>query len=153
MMPLGRKTEGWVLRFWGGLDALYLLLYVVGSIRRGHFPVVTDLQSMLGIWSEQGLLTVALMVINLVLQASIIFSTVLLLGARKAGIYFGLAQIPWRLLFAVPSLSVLLVWASLVTDYNPWLMLGLIVTSEFIKGGMLMWLLRRQNMQRRYAGS
>ncbi len=83
MMPLGRKTEGWVLRFWGGLDALYLLLYVVGSIRRGHFPVVTDLQSMLGIWSEQGLLTVALMVINLVLQASIIFSTVLLLGAEK----------------------------------------------------------------------
>lgn len=66
--------------------------------------------------------------------------------------YVGLAQIPWRLLFAVPSLSVLLVWASLVTDYNPWLMLGLIVASEFIKGGMLMWLLRRQNMQRRFAG-
>lgn len=140
------------MRFWGGLDALYLLLYVVGNIRRGHFPVVTDLQNMLGIWSEQGLLTVALMVINVGLQASIIFSSVLLLRARKAGIYVGLAQIPWRLLFAVPSLSVLLVWASLVTDYNPWLMLGLIVTSEFIKGGMLMRLLRRQKMLRRFAG-
>ena len=153
MMSSGRKTERWILRFWGGLDAVYLLLYIVGSIRRGHLPVVTDLQSMLGIWSEQGLPTVIFMVINLVLQASIIFSAALLLGVRKAGIYFGLAQMPWRLLFSVPSLSVLLVWASLAPDYNPWLMFGLIVISEFIKGGSLIWALRRQSMHRRFAGS
>lgn len=152
MMPGGRKAEGWALRLWGGLDALYLLLYLVGSIRRGHFPVVTDLQNMWGIWSEQGWLTIALMAMNVVLQASIIFSAALLLGARKAGIYVGLAQMPWRLLFAVPSFSVLLVWASLAPGYNPWLMLGLIVISELIKGGTLMWLLRRQSMHRRVAG-
>lgn len=94
-----------------------------------------------------------LMVINLVLQASIIFSAALLLCARKAGIYIALAQIPWRLLFSVPSLSVLLVWASLAPDYNLWLMFGLILISELIKGGTLMWFLRQKSMPPGFAGS
>lgn len=149
MMPGGRIAERWALRLWGGMDALYLLLYVAGSIRRGHLPVVTDVQNMLSLFAEQGLLTMVLMVMNLVLQLSIIFSTVLLSRGRKAGVYLGLAQIPFRLLFAVPSLSVLLIWASLIPDYSPWLMLCLIVTSELFKGGTLLWLLRYQRVHQR----
>ncbi|HEN8800484.1 hypothetical protein [Pseudomonas sp. CM27] len=144
MMFVAQNKERWVLRLWGGLDALYVLLYVAGSIRRGHLPVVTDLQRMLGFLAEQGLLTMVLMVMNVFLQVSIIFSAVFFLGSRKVGVYVGLAQIPWRLLFAVPSLSVLLIWAGLVPEYNRWLMFCAIVLSELIKGGTLLWLLRRQ---------
>ncbi|MQG96356.1 hypothetical protein [Pseudomonas sp. MN1F] len=153
MKPGGRKTERWALRLWGGLDALSLLLYVVASIRRGHLPFVTDLDNMLSFLDEQGFVTSVLVVMNLVLQVSIILSAVLLLGGRKAGVYLGLAQIPLRLLFATPSLSVLLIWASLVPGYDPWLMLGLIGVSELSKGGTSWWWLRRQRLHHWSAGS
>lgn len=153
MKPGGRKTERWALRLWGGLDALSLLLYVVASIRRGHLPFVTDLHNLLSFLDEQGFVTSVLVVMNLVLQVSIILSAVLLLGGRTAGVYLGLAQIPLRLLFATPSLSVLLIWATLVPDYDPWLMLGLIGISELSKGGTSWWWLRRQRSHHRAAGS
>ncbi|WP_349975893.1 hypothetical protein [Pseudomonas sp. WHRI 8519] len=153
MMPGGRKEERWVLQLWGILDALSLLLYIVASVRRSHLPFFTDLQSMLSLWREQGLLTVMLILMNLVLHVSIILSTVLLLSGRKSGVYLGLAQIPFRLLFAAPSLSILLIWASFVPDYDPWLMLGFIGLSELIKGGTSWWWLHRQRSHHRLASN
>ncbi|MEN5201596.1 hypothetical protein ABE525_20425 [Pseudomonas wadenswilerensis] len=78
------------------------------------------------------------------LHLSIIVSCLLLLAGRKSGVYLGWLQIPFRLMFMVPSISILLVWAKLSPAYSLWLMLVLVIASEVVKAGSLWWLLHHQ---------
>ena len=104
---------------------------------------------MVGLLTEQGLVASLIAVMSMVLQISIVFSAFLLLLGLRLGVSLGIAQIPFRLLSMTPSLSVLSIWASLMPGYNIWLMLGLIVISEVIKGGTLWWAMRPQGAHRR----
>ena len=133
-----------MLRVWGVLDAFYIVFYLLGSIRLERVPFITDAKTMAGLLAEQGVIESLIAVMSLVLQVSIVFSAFLLLLGLRVGAYLGIAQIPFRLLSMTPSLLVLPIWASLMPGYTIWLMLGLIVISEVIKGGTLWWAMRPQ---------
>ncbi|AKA22527.1 hypothetical protein [Pseudomonas chlororaphis] len=129
----------WLL--WGALDALYLLWYVISSVRLGKVPFWGDLVATADVLKDHGTVSLVLVTINWVLQLSIVVSALLFLFQRKEARWLGLGQIPLRLVFVVPSFSVLLIGAYFLPNYDPLMMLGLIVLSEIIKGWSL-WAVR-----------
>ncbi|QTT86938.1 hypothetical protein [Pseudomonas chlororaphis] len=129
------RTRIW--QFWGGLDALYLLWYVSSSARLGKVPFWDDLAVATEVLKEHGTAALVMVMINWGLQLSIVVSAFLFLFQRKEAKWLGLAQIPLRLVFVVPSFSVLLIGAYFFPGYDPLMMLGVIVLSEIIKGWSL----------------
>ncbi|UCR82758.1 hypothetical protein RBU55_26345 [Pseudomonas chlororaphis subsp. aurantiaca] len=129
------RTRIW--QFWGGLDALYLLWYVSSTARLGKVPFWDDLAVATEVLKEHGTAALVMVMINWGLQLSIVVSAFLFLFQRKEAKWLGLAQIPLRLVFVVPSFSVLLIGAYFFPGYNPLMMLGVIVLSEIIKGWSL----------------
>ncbi|CAM3790180.1 hypothetical protein D3C81_833330 [compost metagenome] len=126
------------------MDAFFIVLYVQGSLRRGQILYYTDAQNMIGLLQDHGIFAKWLAGMSFTLHLSIIVSCLLLLAGRKSGVYLGLLQIPFRLMFMVPSISILLVWAKLSPAYSLWLMLVLVIASEVVKAGSLWWLLHHQ---------
>ncbi|WP_458378654.1 hypothetical protein [Pseudomonas chlororaphis] len=129
------RTRIW--QFWGGLDALYLLWYVTSSVRLGKTPFWDDLTAATEVLKDHGTTAVVMVMINWGLQLSIVVSAFLFLFQCKEAKWLGLAQIPLRLVFIVPSFSVLLIGAYFFPNYNPQMMLGVIVLSEIVKGWSL----------------
>lgn len=140
------QTRVW--QFWGGLDALYLLWYVTNSVRLDKVPFWDDLTAATEVLKDHGTAAVVMVMINWGLQLSIVVSAFLFLFQRKEAKWLGLAQIPLRLMFIVPSFSVLLIGAYFFPNYNPLMMLGVIVLSEIIKGWSL-WGIRNNPRQGR----
>lgn len=103
------RTRIW--QFWGGLDALYLLWYVTSSVRLGKTPFWDDLTVATEVLKDHGTTAVVMVMINWGLQLSIVVSAFLFLFQRKEAKWLALAQIPLRLVFVVPSFSVLLIGA------------------------------------------
>jgi len=130
----GKVTWWWV---WGLFDAFYILWYVVQSVWHSRIPYWTDFTDTVWLLQDQGDVQLLLVALNWILQLSIIVSALLFLTQRSAAKWLGLAQIPLRLAFSTPSLSLLLLGVQLFPGYNPFLMLGLIVGSEIIKGWSL----------------
>ncbi|WP_097305061.1 hypothetical protein [Pseudomonas chlororaphis] len=126
-----------IWQFWGGLDVLYLLWYVSSSARLGKVPFWDDLAMATEVLKDHGTAALVMVMINWGLQLSIVVSAFLFLFQRKDAKWLGLAQIPLRLMFVVPSFSVLLIGAYFFPGYNPLMMLGVIVLSEIIKGWSL----------------
>jgi len=104
--------------WWGGMGAFFIVLYVQGSLRRGQILYYTDAQNMIGLLQDHGIFAKWLAGMSFTLHLSIIVSCLLLLAGRKSGVYLGLLQIPFRLMFMVPSISILLVWAKLSPAYS-----------------------------------
>ncbi|ATR84552.1 hypothetical protein CS390_19465 [Pseudomonas sp. HLS-6] len=131
------KSVVWFV--WGGLDALYLAWYVMGSLRHEKIPYLTDLESTVALLGELGPAQVVMVVLSWVLQLSICVSCFLFLARRDAARWVGYSQLPLRLFFIVPSVSVLLVGVQFFPDYSPLLMVVLVIVSEVIK----FWSLRK----------
>lgn len=128
-----------VLLVWGAFDLFYLAWYCLASIRAGRIPYVTDLANTLHAVADWGG-TPYLQVLSWALQASMLISTLLLLCGWRSARYLALAQVPLRLLFLYPSISLILPVAS----YLPALLLIILVLlSEAAKVGSLYWYFRR----------
>ncbi|MDU9391762.1 hypothetical protein [Pseudomonas sp. zfem002] len=119
--------------FWGALDAFLVVDFISRSLGRGRIPYVSDVLGALTLVDDFGWGHYALAVLAVVVHVSVIFSAVLLLKERRAGIYLSLAQIPFRLVFVLPSFSLLLVWARFSPGYSSWLMGALLLSSEIAK--------------------
>lgn len=128
---------------WGALDAFFIVYYCQGAIRRGGVPYLSDAQDMIYMAQDHGGVSYALALLGMAVHMSILVSCVLLLLERQMGIYFALIQTPFRLVFLIPSISVLLLYAQLVPDYNRWLVTLLIVVSEILKGWSMWWVSRQ----------
>jgi hypothetical protein len=92
---------------WGGLDALFILNYVVKSALRGNLPFYSDVMSTLKLMDDHGDYVLVLAALFWVGQLSIIASCVLLLCRSAWGRRLVWVQLPFRLLLFVPSASVL----------------------------------------------
>ncbi|SNS70001.1 hypothetical protein SAMN05216255_3043 [Pseudomonas segetis] len=96
-----------VLLVWGAFDAFYVARFVVTSLSEHRIPYVTDFTETLRVLSEQGAVVNIYVMFMWVLQASIVVSALLLL-ARKPGFkWFYYCQIPLRLIYYVPSVSLI----------------------------------------------
>lgn len=114
------KTRS-VLFFWAAFDLFYVIRFIWLNLSQGRIPLVDDIISFHGLFSEQGFYAVILFSLSLLLNISILLSAILLtIGWRHVNkvVY---AQTILRLMFIIPSLSIL-----------PWALKSASVTSASI---------------------
>ncbi|MGE8168772.1 hypothetical protein ACQKO7_11295 [Pseudomonas putida] len=133
-MSFVRKRQC-LLRVWGALDIIYVLILVAGSVSRGMVPFLSDFNAALENVRRWGGDFEFFVWVGGALQISVLATGILLCCGKKLGIYLALAQIPFRLFFLIPSVSVIL----LLPTINPWLWAGLLIASELAKAYSLWW--------------
>lgn len=110
-----------VLYFWAAFDLFYIIRFIWLNLSQGRIPLVDDIISFHGLFAEQGFYVVILFSLSLLLNISILLSAILLtIGWRHVNkvVY---AQTLLRLIFIIPSLSIL-----------PWALKSASVTSASI---------------------
>lgn len=112
-----------VCLFWGGMDIFYVIRFIWLNIEQGRVPLVDDIMIFGYINSEYGggFWVLFMFVMSLVLSFSILISAILLIVGWSKVRYFIFAQIPFRLLLVIPSIS-----------FMPWVLKQLHVSSVFI---------------------
>lgn len=130
------KSRRLVQLLWGCMDAFYICFVVFASLRRGAIPFLTDFNTALTNVRNWGEGLEALIWIGAVAQISVLASCVLFYMGRTAGIYLAVAQIPLRVLFVIPSVSVVL----LFSEVSTWFWMSLVLASEGVKIWSLWWL-------------
>lgn len=123
------------------MDAFYVCFVVVASLRRGVIPFLSDVDAALTTMGDWGGGLEVLIWMGVFVQLSVVASGILLYQGRTSGVYLAAAQMPFRILFVVPSVSVIL----LLPGISTWLWLSLLVASEGVKGWSLWWLWRSRN--------
>lgn len=121
---------------WGVLDAFYITWYSIKSMQGGRTPYLGDLEATMGLLQDQGGVNLAMAVMSWLLQLSILVSCVLFLCRYRPARYLGFAQIPLRLLFVVPSISLLLMVAPYLSGYYL-VLISLVLASEVLKAWTL----------------
>ncbi|WP_397450168.1 hypothetical protein [Pseudomonas sp. NA-150] len=132
----GKKSSSTTIMWWvwGGLDAMYLLWYVGNSLYHGRAPYFSDLLSTLPLLQEQGTAQILITLMSWLLQLSVIASCVLFLTKSNVAKWVAYFQLPLRLFFFIPSISIVLIGAKIAPNYNHVLMLALLILSELMKG-------------------
>ena len=125
-----RKQVFW---FWGAMDAIFLARYAVTSAMEGRVPYLSDVESALWLLREHSVVQLYLFGLAMLLQVSIVISCLLFFFSRKSVKWVVCVQTPMRLAFIVPSVSLLLVGAQFVPNYNPVVMAVFVVISEALK--------------------
>lgn len=133
---MNRKKVWWL---WGGLDGIYIAWYFLGSFLNGRIPFFSDITSAMDILVDHGLVQVYMFVFHLILQVSIVLSCALFFSQKNQVKWFVYLQTPLRIIFIVPSVSILLMGARLLPDSNVFFIAALVVLSEAAK----VWSVRR----------
>lgn len=125
-----------VLLAWGAMDAFYVVWYSYKAFQAGRIPYLTDLSNTFALGADIGRFNITMVTMSWLLQFSIILSAVLFLCRYRRARYLGFAQIPLRLLFIYPSISLILVFGSQLKSM-PLTVILLVLGSETIKGWSL----------------
>lgn len=89
--------------FWGSIDLAYVLWVLVGDTHRGDIPFFSSLANDISdAHSFHGASFVALVVVGHMAKFSTLFSGMLMLASRKAGVYISLIQAPFRFFLIIP---------------------------------------------------
>ncbi|WP_256215533.1 hypothetical protein [Pseudomonas sp. NBRC 111131] len=126
---------------WASMDAFYIALYCVRSIARGAVPFWSDVNSGLEVVRNWGG-SDALIWVGLFLQVSILVTCIGFFKYQRLVVFLAAAQIPLRIFFVVPSISVVLLVPMVMAEINSWLWLGGLLASEVIKGWSIWWFCR-----------
>ncbi|MBE7374320.1 hypothetical protein [Pseudomonas lopnurensis] len=127
-----RDKRNTIFLFWGVLDAFYIAWYCTNSLLGGRMPYLSDLSASVTLLERQGGVNIATAILSWLLQFSIIISCLMFLLRKGWVKYLAYAQIPFRLFFLIPSLSVILLAAQLLPGYGL-MLLALIIVSEILK--------------------
>ncbi|WDU62121.1 hypothetical protein LRS56_25695 [Pseudomonas poae] len=125
-----RKQVFW---FWGGMDAIYLTRYFITSVMAGRVPYFSDMESALWLLREHSVVQLYIFGFSMLLQVSIVISCGLFFLKSTRVKWVVYLQTPLRLALVVPSVSLLLLGAQAVPNYNLVLMTALLVLSEIAK--------------------
>jgi len=107
--------------FWAVFDIFYIARFVFLNISQERTPLIDDIISFGNIYPQQGGYSLILFSLSLLLNISFVCSAVLLFIKWKSVHWIIYAQTPLRLLFVVPSLSVL-----------PWLLKNISISTGLI---------------------
>lgn len=129
-----------MLIFWSAMDAFYILYAFVYSFR--GFGPVANFQDALFKAENWGPEAVVLFWVSLVVQMSVLVSSVLFFCGSRLAIHLAIVQFPFRILFAIPSVSAMLVWGVLFGGISWWIVIPLKLFSELLKAWSLWWLQR-----------
>ncbi|MBF8649411.1 hypothetical protein IRZ81_01250 [Pseudomonas putida] len=133
MMVSNMNKPRSIYLFWASMDAFYIVLYILRSAARGAIPFWSDLNSGLEVvrsWGGPGFV----IWVGLFLQLSVIVTCVSFFKYQKFAVFLAVVQMPLRLFFIVPSISVVLLLPMVVAGINNWMWVGLLIASEAIKG-------------------
>ena len=109
------------LLFLGLIDIFYIARFVFLNISQERIPLIDDIISFGNIYPQQGEYSLILFSLSLLLNISVVCSVVLLFIKWKSVHWIIYAQTPLRLIFVVPSLSVL-----------PWLLKNISISTGLI---------------------
>lgn len=132
-MNMNYSFKRYVYFFWGFFDAFYICFYIYKNIEEKRVPFYSDISNMITIAGSYGYPAAIYSTLSLTLHLSIIFSAILLFRRAKSARYFCYAQIPFRLFFIVPSLSIIIIGISLFDSYNIYFIYALVLFSELLK--------------------
>ncbi|MCY1439567.1 hypothetical protein D9M71_558100 [compost metagenome] len=124
---------GWLFLFWGGMDLFYVARYCYLNFASGRVPFYSDIQSFVPLSAEHGVVSVLFLSLGSILNISIFFSVYLFIRGSSRAPSLAYAQIPLRLILAVPSLSFVLWFSKVVGVTSAVLMFGLLLFSELLK--------------------
>lgn len=126
------RVGRYILLFWGALDAVYLLKYVINGLMNQRIPYVTDFQSTLVLLTDHGVFAAVLVIASWLLQLSILVSCAALLLQKKFSKYLIYLQTPFRVLFIIPSLSLLSFFYPSSVSMNA-VLLVIMIATEVLK--------------------
>ena len=124
---------GTLFLFWGAMDLFYIARFCYLSFSNGRIPFYSDIQSLSLLSAEHGLVSVLFLLLGLVLSISMFFSAYLFFRGSSLAPLLAYAQIPLRLILAVPSLSFVLWLSKVVGVTSAVLMFLLLLFSEILK--------------------
>lgn len=96
-----------VLYLWAAFDFIYIIRFIWLNLSQGRIPLIDDIISFSDFFAAQGFYTLILFSLSLLLNISIVFSAVLLLAGWRHVQKVVYVQTLFRIMFMVPSLSVL----------------------------------------------
>lgn len=129
-----------VYRFWGALDMLYVGVYVSVALAKGEMPFVEDVAAIvqiLKVFDQIGGTVIVSLYVMLFMSLAV--SGVLLLLTKPVGKVIAYAQTPFRLLFIMPSFSILGFAAFYFEASTAVLVTGLVLSEVSKVGSLLRW--------------
>lgn len=132
------------IRFWGGLDVVYVLWRVINDVSESKVPFLEVFSESLGAAAGFGQTSISILTaVGVVVTLSIVFSGPLMLALNRVGVYVSLVQFPFRLILLVPPTFF---FVQSTRDYLPSLLLIVVILIlEIIKAVTeILWLRRRK---------
>lgn len=127
---------------WGVFDAIYIVRYSVFSLLAGRAPYLDDFRSGMELVAAHGIYAKLLVMLTWGLELSIILSCCLFLCRCRIATWVAYFQVPFRLLFFLPSVSIIFMGPDLRGRYGIGLLLLLLILSECLKVWTL-WVSRK----------
>lgn len=138
------KAARKVLYFWGGLDVVFVAIYIHGRMRKDEIPYVSDVTGLIRVLDDFDWFVGGLAFLGVVLHLSIVCSSAFLVLGWRVGVYLSFVQIPLRIFYMFPSLSFVLMVAAYIPGFAPWLFFSLVVVSEVVKAYSLRRVLKME---------
>ncbi|WP_123725916.1 arginine:ornithine antiporter [Pseudomonas protegens] len=126
--------------FWGCMDLLYVAHHVWVNLAKGRVPIYDDILSFQQVQlSDPGPLALPMFSLGLLTMVSIIVSAWLFLSGSRFARALAYLQVPFRLIFVMPSLLFIPWIVPLAATSNPLFSISLLIICEAIKVGTLLW--------------
>jgi len=123
-----------VFYIWALFDFLHITIYSVNSYRLGKIPYATDFISTVeNISSHGGVVAGGMVVFSWLLELSILVSLVMFLLMKNKVKVLCYVQTPFRLIFLVPSLSIMFPLFNLFGGLNTIVVIVMVILSEAAK--------------------
>lgn len=130
---------------WGMFDAIYIIRYALFCLFAGKTPYVDDFTRGIELLADHGAYAKVLAIMTWGFEISVIVSCVLFLARWRAARWLAWIQIPFRLVFFLPSVSILFMGSDIAQRYGIGWMLLLVLLSEYLKGWTL-WATRQHSL-------
>lgn len=124
-----------ILYFWAIFDLFYIVRFIWLNISQGRLPLIDDILSFSKIYPQQGAYSLVFFSFSLLLNISIVFSTVMFLKKWKYVSWIAYFQTPFRLFFMIPSISILPWMFKTMSIKVGAIFLAAVFLSEIIKVG------------------
>jgi len=126
-----RKAIYWI---WALFDFLHIAIYGIASFRLGNTPYITDfLGAAENIFSHGGAVVAGMVILSWLLELSIFVSLVMFLLMSSKVKILCYIQTPFRLMFMVPSISIMFPILNSFAVLGTALVVILVLVSEGLK--------------------
>jgi len=134
-----------IFLFWGCMDVLAILVYVLLTFYRGHVPIYSDVRNFYdnytgwGANGWGGLYLPFIFALSILMRISLFYSAYAFIFKKEVGISFFCVQELLRLFSLTCSLTFLPYLLNFIADYPWYLGISVFIFSETCKIGTFLW--------------